>query len=377
MVGASEMHGFRMSMEDQMTIKLELPNHKNIAFFGVYDGHAGDQASLYLSQHLWQRVNAMKDPTDHDELSKTVQAFDAEFLKLENQREHGSTCVFALVKHCDLGSNEKKWEVTVSNVGDSRAIIVRKDGTCVGLTEDHKPETPTEASRIYAAGGSVQMNRVNGQLAMSRAIGDWQYKTDSKLALDQQKVIAVPDITTEVLYEGDSLLVCCDGIVEQMSSEEAAQNVFAECKTDSEDPARVMYKLLEYSLERGSKDNHSAMLILPRDGTKYDTAKAEFVAGPFTPFQHDQSFVNAYMRDALKHGYSGAELKAMYEATEAGMDNLPVPEPRQQEPGQGMGGLLESILAQPGQESMREKLMMLTSMLQGGGGGGDGNMEDE
>ncbi len=66
-----------------------------------------------------------------------------------------------------------KFRLVVGNIGDSRAVLIRKSGECIALTEDHKPNATAEAERIRAAGGFVSSNRVDGQLAMSRAIGDW------------------------------------------------------------------------------------------------------------------------------------------------------------------------------------------------------------
>jgi serine/threonine protein phosphatase PrpC len=106
--------------------------------------------------------------------------------------------------------------------------------------EDHKPNAPAEAERIRAAGGFVSANRVDGQLAMSRAIGDWSYKGDTNLHVTKQKVIAVPEITVQTAEEGDSLLVCCDGIVEQMKNEDAAQFIHSELSTpNANDPVRT------------------------------------------------------------------------------------------------------------------------------------------
>ena len=46
----------------------------------------------------------------------------------------------------------------------------------VAMSEDHKPNNPNEIARITKAGGYVNdVGRVNGNLNLSRAIGDQQY----------------------------------------------------------------------------------------------------------------------------------------------------------------------------------------------------------
>ena len=49
-------------------------------------------------------------------------------------------------------------------------------GNAVELSQDHKPDLPEERSRIIKAGGGVEDGRVNGMLALSRALGDFDYK---------------------------------------------------------------------------------------------------------------------------------------------------------------------------------------------------------
>merc|ERR1712054_575243 len=160
----------------------------------------------------------------------------------------GSTCVFALVKPtAELGA----WNVTVVNVGDSRAMLLRANGELLSLTEDHKPDNKRERPRIVKAGGTVQASRVDGGLAMSRAMGDFRYKMDQSLDVLQQKVIALPDVTHAVAHAGDRLLVVCDGIVERITNKEAARYVHEKHKEFREDPAIVMRELLLYALARG------------------------------------------------------------------------------------------------------------------------------
>jgi serine/threonine protein phosphatase PrpC len=61
-------------------------------------------------------------------------------------------------------------------------------GTTKPLSEDHKPTDEGEKNRIEAAGGTVSWKRVDGDLAVSRALGDFQYKTRPDLPAEQQKV---------------------------------------------------------------------------------------------------------------------------------------------------------------------------------------------
>jgi serine/threonine protein phosphatase PrpC len=184
--------GFRITMEDTHTIKTSLSQqHADVSFFGIYDGHAGDKCSIFLEQRLWQAVAALKDPTNPAQLREAYLKVDAEFLKREDERSHGSAAVVAMVrtpKEEKGDKKERKYAVTVSNLGDSRVLLIKADGKCIPLTTDHKPENEKERERITKAGGFVQANRVDGQLAMSRAFGDSPYKDNAKVKAEEQKV---------------------------------------------------------------------------------------------------------------------------------------------------------------------------------------------
>lgn len=68
----------------------------------------------------------------------------------------------------------------VANAGDSRTILCR-NGEPLMLSIDHKPDLINEKNRIEKAGGFVSDGRVNGNLNLSRALGDLEYKADKKL----------------------------------------------------------------------------------------------------------------------------------------------------------------------------------------------------
>lgn len=74
-----------------------------------------------------------------------------------------------------------------SNSGDSRAVLVSRNGKVTELSHDHKPDEAGEMQRIRAAGGFVDDGRVQGIIAVSRAIGDWEYKNPAMLDVIEKK----------------------------------------------------------------------------------------------------------------------------------------------------------------------------------------------
>ena len=56
------------------------------------------------------------------------------------------------------------------NIGDSRTLLVR-NREVEFASDDHKPTNDGEKRRIENAGGRVMIQRINGSLAVSRALG--------------------------------------------------------------------------------------------------------------------------------------------------------------------------------------------------------------
>ena len=91
--------------------------------------------------------------------------------------------------------------LTVANAGDSRGVLCRAGGTAEPLSFDHKPQQPREMNRINNAGGFVnRFGRVNGNLNLSRSIGDLKYKQVPGIAPADQMITAQPDILQYVKF---------------------------------------------------------------------------------------------------------------------------------------------------------------------------------
>ena len=86
---------------------------------------------------------------------------------VKGEDKSGSTAVCCLISPTHF---------YIANCGDSRAVLCR-NGVPAVYTQDHKPSVPAEKKRIQEAGGSVMIHRVNGTLAVSRALGDFDYKS--------------------------------------------------------------------------------------------------------------------------------------------------------------------------------------------------------
>ncbi|KMZ99462.1 protein phosphatase PPM2, putative [Plasmodium vivax] len=115
----------------------------------------------------------------------------------------GSTALVAVIL---------KGYLIVANAGDSRAIVCF-NGNSLGMSTDHKPHLQEEEARIKKAGGYISNGRVDGNLNLTRAIGDLHYKRDPFLPQKDQKISAFPEVTCVTLTpEDEFLFLACDGI---------------------------------------------------------------------------------------------------------------------------------------------------------------------
>jgi serine/threonine protein phosphatase PrpC len=103
----------------------------------------------------------------------------------------------------------------VANAGDSRAVLARK-GKAIALSNDHKPHNEIEKARIEKAGSTItEEGRIDGNLNLSRALGDLKYKTNKALKPEEFPVTANPDLEiVDLTPEDDFIIMGCDGIWE-------------------------------------------------------------------------------------------------------------------------------------------------------------------
>jgi len=197
-----------------------------------------------------------------------------------------------------------KW-IVCTNAGDSRAVYSRSNHRAVPLSYDHKPEDEDEERRIREAGGYVSGGRVEGDLAVSRGLGDYRFKDlDAVLSgaegertprgtsilqrtiastlqeqgggeeedmpmlrPSEQKVSPVPDIIVQNRdpKEDEFIVIACDGIWDVLTNQECVRMVADIFGEGEGDLGLVCEEVLDLCLIKGSKDNMTAAVIkLPK-----------------------------------------------------------------------------------------------------------------
>lgn len=113
-----------------------------------------------------------------------------------------------------------------------------------------------EQKRIEEAGGMVLWMgawRVNGNLSVSRAIGD---------AKDKLLVIGEADVETfDLDGTEDYLVVACDGVWDVVSEEEAVKCVSSHLSRKGGSKATVAEALVRFAKSEGSGDNMTAIVV--------------------------------------------------------------------------------------------------------------------
>ncbi|PRD22339.1 UNVERIFIED_CONTAM: ppm-2 [Trichonephila clavipes] len=258
-------------MEDAHTHLLSLAEDKEASFFAVYDGHGGAKVAEYAGNNLHKKIvshPSYKKGDIVDAIKASFLEVDADMLKDENMRDElaGTTAVIVLIKN---------GKIYCGNVGDSRAVA-SVAGTVQQLSFDHKPSNEGEVKRIVAAGGWVEFNRVNGNLALSRALGDFVFKKNEKKPPEEQIVTAYPDVVVKDLTtDHEFIVLACDGIWDVMTNDEVVNFIRTRIAIRME-PEQICEELMTRCLAPDCQmgglgcDNMTVVLVCLLQGESYE-----------------------------------------------------------------------------------------------------------
>lgn len=266
-------------------------------YFAIFDGHAGTFAADWCGKkvHLLLEDIIRKNPNTPipELLDMTFTSVDQQLEKLplknsgctavtavlrwedripNPQSATGSTAIApaaaaatnsetkseapAIAEAAEAPDAESKLRETATrqrvlytaNVGDARIVLCR-NGKALRLSYDHKGSDENEGKRIAGAGGLILNNRVNGVLAVTRALGD-AYMKD---------LVTGHPYTTETVIQPDIdefLILACDGLWDVCSDQEAVDLI-----RNIQDPQAASKALVDHALARFSTDNLSCMVV--------------------------------------------------------------------------------------------------------------------
>ena len=210
------------------------------AIYVVADGMGGHQAGEVASRGAVEAVIAhYYGDTKHDVATSLVQAVRAANHQIYTQAQAdpskagmGTTLVAVVI----LGR-----KVYVANVGDSRAYLINSQGIRQ-ITEDHSwVEEQVRAGLLT----HEQASRHPQRNLVTRALGS---KPDVQV-----------DLFEGELGEGDTLLLCSDGLTGRVEDREIAAAV------RRYPPQEAARRLVALANERGGNDNITVLIVSARD----------------------------------------------------------------------------------------------------------------
>eukprot|EP00485_Elphidium_margaritaceum_P004901 CAMPEP_0202689718 /NCGR_PEP_ID=MMETSP1385-20130828/4914_1 /ASSEMBLY_ACC=CAM_ASM_000861 /TAXON_ID=933848 /ORGANISM="Elphidium margaritaceum" /LENGTH=570 /DNA_ID=CAMNT_0049344895 /DNA_START=181 /DNA_END=1893 /DNA_ORIENTATION=+ len=263
--------------------------------FSLFDGHLGNEAAKFCTQHLHQYVARYLDdaqPVDCDAtaagddlvaaaIRKAFHTTDEQFKKYayEHQCEAGAVGVYVYYKY-DVRT--KDHYIYIANVGDCRAILCH-EGSVMELSKDHNAKNVKEQQRC---GQYLYGDLLSNAISVTRAIGDYcsvatptptttTTKTipettqvaeeESSESSDEGKQYACyahkkldglscdPYICRHQIDDKDEfLIIACDGLWDVVSNKDAMQTCRRSLRSDG-DCQKAAEKLLNYAKAQSNR----------------------------------------------------------------------------------------------------------------------------
>lgn len=267
--GSSSLQGVPRYNEDAFFTQM----NGTVLWWGIFDGHGGDEVSNYLAENLSQHLQ-MEDPDLPSIIQQMEEEIEQQYIQewSEVGRDPGSTLL--------VGSVSPDGCLTVANCGDCRLLLISQVSDSFGnktafvsrTTQDHSIGNLAEESRMkaeLAAKWNTGFHPLpsafeNGRIAaleVSRSIGDF----GSKAMLPSQVIISTPEMYRWKLGQDDLLVVAVsDGISAVLDDTEICNHV---CRSLNDakhlnDMGKAASDLASYAISvAGSEDNCTSVIV--------------------------------------------------------------------------------------------------------------------
>ena len=276
--GLNSVQGWKKSMEDFTVDFTGEDKEKFLNVFGIFDGHGGSEVPKYLSVHfvdyLKQNQN-FQNGKFKDALNETFFKIDESFKSEEAQKEllkyseelkpSKEQEIKTINNLCAPGEklNEDELEqimtfnevfdprnienaniaeftgstgiilflgdknIYVANAGNSRCLVIGKDGKLIKATKDHTMNDPEEKKRVELARSFNEEEEKKKEeeqghteyLDSTRGFGDWEFKGNEWIDQKDQEVSVEPDILEAPINDVQYLIMGSHGMFESSSND--------------------------------------------------------------------------------------------------------------------------------------------------------------
>jgi serine/threonine protein phosphatase PrpC len=254
----TKSHNGRPKMEDFTKLKRYMYKDKEILFAGLYDGHGGydvaNKAKKGLHREVYNRLEAIIRSLEKgrfkdvkSELKLAFLSFDADIVDADEayyrlpKYKSGSTATVAIAYN---------GKVITANIGDSPAYLIYPDGTIKAVFSKHCYENEEERARVRAHGGYFLNNRLDGNLAMTRAFGD------SSVDPAKDYLSASPDVFINDIVPGMILVMMSDGVSDELDEDAIARTVL-NCVQEE----NIAFEVCFQAWKKNGTDNMSAVAL--------------------------------------------------------------------------------------------------------------------
>ena len=235
----------KLNEDSIFSARFELQTHEGTVeggLFAVADGMGGHNAgevasSLAIRSFNAECLSSLLEPGRVATLSVMADAFsraNSEVLEAAEDRElqgMGTTLTAAVIIGQDM---------FIAHIGDSRCYIINSRET-LQVTRDHSVvQQMVDAGLITQEQARVHPRRNE----ITRVLG---YSRD-----------AIPDLLHVRLYEGDSILLCSDGLCGVLPDEKITESVLGVT-----DPRQACKDLADHANLLGGPDNISIIIVRP------------------------------------------------------------------------------------------------------------------
>ena len=318
--GLNSVQGWKSSMEDYTLDFTESDPQKVLNIFGIFEGHGGREIPKYLSIHFFEFLKNnenFKNAKYKEALSETFLEIDKSFKTDNVQKELTKYSEeFKTLKEQEIkniysieekaNEDELKQMITfnevldprnienaniadftgssgiiilicdnknlfIANAGNSRCLVVNKEGVIINKTKDHTMDNTEEKKRVDLARSLNEEEEENSgfekdlqaeYLEITKGFGFLEFKGNEWMDQRDQEVSADPDIIEVPLKEIQYIIIGSHGIFEETNDNNNEDNTNNKiCKYFIEeiknDENKCYSKIIEEYFEKNiSKDKN-------------------------------------------------------------------------------------------------------------------------